>query len=166
MLSLHWYNLLVNEASPQPAQCCFITAVVHYWLSVQNKINQPMKCSPVSPVVLICIRQQMWFDLVDQLSITQKRLGCSSHQHTSLSLLFLWVCLNGWRCWHWQHDWNKHIKPRWAFLSERSLWSAGWHGHSKYSWEHLAHGAKGAALCDLPVAADLQQICIFCILGF
>lgn len=61
--------------------------------------------------------------------------------------------LNSRGCLHWQYDWNKHIKPCWAFLSKQSLWSAGWHGHSKYSWEHFANGAKGAALCDLPVAA-------------
>lgn len=56
------------------------------------------------------------------------------------SFLFRAVCLcasfvplHGRQCLHWQYDWNKHIKPRWALLSKQSLRSSGWHGHSKYS---------------------------------
>lgn len=67
-------------------------------------------------------------------------------------LLVLSVYLNGKSCLHWRCNCNYHIKPGWAFLSKLSLWSAGWHGHCKYSWNHPPNGAKGAALCDVSLS--------------
>lgn len=73
--------------------------------------------------------------------------------------LVLQVYLSGRSC---LFDRNKHIKPGWAFLSKQSLWSAGWHGHCKYSRQHRANSAKVAALHDLPVP---KLVCTFCMLA-
>lgn len=48
--------------------------------------------------------------------------------------------------------------PCWVPLSKQSLWSAGWHGHSKYSW------VLKVQRCVISLWA--QRICTFCIKCF
>lgn len=70
------------------------------------------------------------------------------------------VSLHGRQCLHWQYDWNKHIKPRWALLSKQSLRSSGWHGHSKYSQSTSATVLK-AQLCV--ICLSFRPLCAICI---
>lgn len=98
-----------------------------FWRILEQNIKflSAVMCS----LVLILLWYKRWRN-----RITQAGLCDTFHSALFCALLFLPVCLCGGQCLHWQCDWNKHIKPCWAFLSKQSPWSAGWHGHSKYSW--------------------------------
>lgn len=93
--------------------------------------------------------------------ISPENQGVISHEmklcYFSFSTVILcasWASLHDCKCLHWQYDWNKQIKPRWALLSKQSLRTSGWYGHRKYS--RSTHTTVQVQLCVICLSFHLH----------